>query len=98
MMPQDVTAADEELRCPYCDAQVRFQGALIVGRCDHLVMVQGHRGGSSTASFKASDEFFVFDTGKPPPCPGVYVKRDDPRYATAYDSSYAGPDWPPPIR
>ena len=97
-MPQDVTAADEDLRCPYCGEQIRFRGTLIVDRCEHLVLVQGHRDGSSTATFKASDEFFVFDTTGPPPCPGVYVKRDDPRYARAFETGYAEPGWPPPIR
>ena len=96
-MPQDVTAAEEGLRCPYCRRQVGFRGNVIVDRCEHLVMVQGHSDGSDTATFKASDEVFVFDTTEPPTV-GVYVKRDDPRYVTAYDSGYADPDWPPPIR
>ena len=96
-MPQDVTAADADLRCPYCGEPVRFRGTLVVGRCEHLLMVQGHRDGPSTASFKASDEYFVFDTTRPPTV-GVYVKRNDPRYARAFGSDHADPGWPPPIR
>ena len=96
-MPQDVTASPEDLRCPYCGQQANFENNLIVDRCEHLVMVQGHSDGADTATFKASDEFFVFDSTQPPTV-GVYVKRDDPRYATAHDSGYAHPDWPPPTR
>ncbi|QIN81096.1 hypothetical protein GBA65_21930 (plasmid) [Rubrobacter marinus] len=75
-----------------------MSGNKIAARCEHLVMVQGHRGGSSTATFKTPDEFFVFDTDRLAPCPGVYVKRDDPRYARAYDAGYVEPDSPAPIR
>lgn len=96
-MPQDVTAYPEDLRCPYCGHQVSFRDNLIVDRCEHLVIAQGHRDGSSTASFKASDEYFVFDTTKPPTV-GLYVKRDDPRYAGAFESGHFDPAWPPPIR
>lgn len=96
-MPQDVTASQQDLRCPYCGESVRFRRDRIVGRCAHLVIVQHHRDDSATARFRDPDEFFVFDTTQPPTV-GVYVKRDDPRYATAYDSGYAGSDWPPPIR
>ena len=97
-MPREVTASGDMLRCPYCDQPVRFRGDLIVARCEHLAVVQGHRDGSSTATFKAVDDIFVYDTDRPPPCPGVYVKRDDPRYARAYDAGHVDPGSPPPIR
>lgn len=100
-MTQKVTAPQENLTCPYCGTPVSFRRNHIVGRCDHLIIVDHHRDGRATARFRAPDEFFVFDTTKPPTQSGtigVYVKRDDPRYATAYDAGYTEPGWPPPIR
>ena len=96
-MPQDVTASQQDLGCPYCGTPVRFHSNHIVGRCDHLVIVQHHREGSATARFRDPEEFFVFDTTQPPTV-GVYVRRDDPRYARAFEAGYAEPGWPPPIR
>ncbi len=99
-MAQTVTTHDAHLVCPYCAASIRIvdDGFRLAGDCEHLVRVDGGREGPKTGHFVAPGEFFVFDTDRPAPCPGVYVKRDDPRYARAYDAGYVDPGSPPPIR
>lgn len=100
-MAQTITTHDDHFVCPYCAARIRVVegGSRLAGgsRCEHLFRVDGGRHGPKTGHFKAADDYFVFDTTQPPTV-GVFVKRDDPRYARAHDSGHADPDWPPPIR